>query len=205
LKLLKLNIDAPVATWYEQLFNACPKNDFIIISNDTDLLRWFGTNLTQYLCRIGNHEVMPMYGKHINDLETCCYQLNLSLPVGYDFRPDYHALFDTLLNFETEPPRRIIIWNDAQFLLGKNPEVFENVMVAMVVAAYVNRESISTIKEDGTRYTVDQRNIFIFENENWEKISRLLDIEHYITSIDGPFYQKLKYNIIELVDESVDN
>jgi hypothetical protein len=202
LKRLKLNIDAPDATWYEQLFNVCPKNDFIITCSNTDMLRWFGTNLTQHLCRIGGHEVVPMYGMHINDLETCCYQLNLSLPVGYEFNPDYHALFDTLLNFETEPPRRMIIWNDAQFLLNEDPEVFEAVFEVMVVAAYVNREGVSTIKEDGTRYTVDQRNIFIFENESWEKINSLLDKEYYITSIDGPFYQKLEFNTIELIDDS---
>lgn len=200
----KLNLYTPVSTWYDQLFNACPKNDFIITSIDTDMLRWFGTNLTQYLCRIGGHEVVPMYGMHIKDLETCCYQLNLSLPIGYQFSSNYQALYDTLLNFETEPPRRVIIWNDAQYLLNTNPEIFENVMYEMVVASYVNRKGISTIKKDGTRYTVDQRNIFIFENANWTHLSRLLDKEYYIPSIDEHtrIDTKLEFNIVELINKS---
>ncbi|MBO9204406.1 MULTISPECIES: hypothetical protein [Niastella] len=201
---LKLNIDNAVARWYEQLFIDLPQNDFIIICNNSDWLRWFGTNLTQYLCTIGGHEVVPMYGKQINNLESCCYQINLSMPIGYNFRPDYHALYDTLLNFETEPPKRVIVFNDAQFLLSSNPEVFDNVMESMVVASYVNREGISTIKEDGTRYKVDQRNIFIFDNANWERIGESINREFYIPSIDEHTRvdRKLDFNIIEIVDES---
>jgi hypothetical protein len=96
--------------------------------------------------------VIPLYGRLINNLDTFIYQANLCLPVGYRLKNDLQALYDLLLNFETEPLRRIVIWNDAQDSLAVNQNDFESIFELLVVSSYCNRDGISTVKEDGTRY-----------------------------------------------------
>jgi len=200
----KLSLATPIEHWHSRILQHASGNDFIFFSKDLSLTIWFATNYLQFLSRNGNCEVVPLYGKLIHDLETFIYQVNFSLPVSYKLITDYHALYDLLLNFETEPLRRVIFWNDAGFLLKKDRALFTELFDCLITAAYVNRNGISTIKDDGTRYLVDQRNLFFVNVMEQEDLIPLLDKEYYIPSIDSHFeerlYSKIKFNIVELID-----
>ncbi|UPK69131.1 hypothetical protein [Chitinophaga filiformis] len=198
---IKVNIDQPVFEWH-RLLEAASANDFIVIEKDRDKMIWFITNYTQFLIRSGNVEVATLYGRLIPDYKSFVYQANLALPVGYELGTNPHALFDLLLNFETEPENRFIIWNDAGYLYHLNEEDFRDIFEQLIVSAYCNRNGISTIKADGTRYRVNQRNIFIFNEDEFDTIKPLLDREYYITSIDKPFNKRIDFNLVRLADGS---
>jgi hypothetical protein len=199
----KLSVATPIEHWHSRILQHPSGNDFIFFSRDPSISIWFTTNYLQFLSRNGNCEVVPLYGKLIHDLETFIYQANFSLPVGYKLIADHHALYDLLLNFETEPLRRVIFWNDAGFLLKKDRKLFAEIFESLIMSAYLNRNGISTIKDDGTRYLVDQRNLFFVNVMELEDLIPLLDKEYYIPSIDDhpeQRYSKINFNIIELID-----
>ncbi|MET7001564.1 barstar family protein [Chitinophaga defluvii] len=203
IKHFKININEPVDNWHDLLMNNNCINDFLLFENDRDRLIWFITNYTQYLIRNGGNEVVPLFGKAISNLETFIYQVNLSLPVGYHLGTKLDALYDLLLNFETEPQGRFIIWNDSNHLFNNNKADFVNIFESLIIAAYCNRNGISTIKEDGTRYRVDQRNMFIFNDNKLEDIQGLLNKEYFIPSIDKQSQSDriIDFNLIELTEE----
>lgn len=203
IKNIKIDVNKPIAEWYEALMKNSPKNDFIILGDNRDNLIWFITNITQFLARQGGNEVASIYGKYTTDLMSFIYQLNLSLPVGYEIGQKYasHALYDLLLNFETEPSARFIIWNDADHLYEANKGVFENIFKNMILAAYCNRNGISTLKEDRTPYKVDQRNIFVFNRRALADLEELLAKEYDIPSMrEG--HKVIGFNVVELVNSS---
>lgn len=132
------------------------------------------------------------------------YQLNLSLPIGYEIGEKHavHAFYDLLLNFETEPAYRFIIWNDADYLYGQDRESFELIFEHMIVAAYCNRHGISTLKQDGIPYKVDQRNVFVFNRNRLDDLEQLLTNEYYIPSIIKEENKCIDFNVVELVNSS---
>ncbi|MDR6563506.1 MULTISPECIES: hypothetical protein [unclassified Arcicella] len=200
-----ININAPINTWKQEIESNASASDFIIINktNSDDNLIWFITNYTQALIREGNNEVTTLFGKNINNLESFIYQVNLSMPIGYKLSARFDALYDLLMNFETEPQRRFIIWNDANYLLKVNKSDFHEIFELLIVSAYCNRNAISTIKDDGTRYVVDQRNIFVLNNSTIQDIQSLIDNEYHIPSIDNPtnVYKLIDFNVIELYEQ----
>jgi hypothetical protein len=199
----ELSTSSSIEEWHKNILQHEDGNDFIFVGKNISDTIWFTTNYTQFLCRQGNCEVIPLYGKLIKDLETFIYQVNYSLPVGYRLRTDSHALYDLLLNFETEPLRRVFFWNDADHLLASNRVDFEGIFESMILAGYLNRNGISTIKDDGSRYLVDQRNLFFFNDMAFSELAPLLEKKYYIPSIDDKdkeTYLRLDFTIIELVD-----
>lgn len=204
---VKIDISQPVSEWYKTLIKDLPDNDFVIVCNSRDDLTWFITNFTQLLARQGGNEVASVYGRHTSDLMAFIYQLNLSLPTGYEIGEKHasHALYDLLLNFETEPESRYIIWNDADHLYVQDREDFELIFESMVVAAYCNRHGISTLKEDGTPYKVDHRNIFVFNSKNLGDVEKMLTREYYIPSIIKSENTCIGFNVIELINSSEQN
>ncbi|MDR6337982.1 hypothetical protein HNQ91_001004 [Filimonas zeae] len=198
--MIKIEAAWTAADWHAALNNDTTRNnDCLIFCEEQDDLVWFATTYIQYLAVMGGNEVMPFYGHQIHRFADFVYQANHILPVGYRMVDNnVHALYDLLLNFETEPPYRYLFWNNAQHLFQKNSADFSNVFEPMIVAAYCNRNGISTIKEDNTRYKVHQRNFFFFHKTEWAQLSQLLEMEYYIPSIDGPFDKKLDFNIVLL-------
>lgn len=201
---IKIDVNGSVSEWYESLMSNQPQNDFIILSDNRDDLIWFSTNMTQFLTRQGGNEVASVYGKHTMDLKSLIYQLNFSLPVGYEIGQEYasDALYDLLLNFETEPSARFIIWNDADKLYDRNKKLFSDIFERMVVSAFCNRNGISTLKEDGTFYKVDQRNIFLFNDKILGDIGELLEKEYYIPSLIQSENKLMNFNVIEFFQGS---
>lgn len=173
--------------------------DCVILANDMDKLTWFITRYTQFLCQQGGYEVIPIYGETITNLKDFCYQVNCSLPFGCRIRPDSGALYDLILNFETEPDNRVFIWHDAQHQLKTTPELFNDVTASLVVAGFLNRNAISTIKADNTRYKVNQRNIIVFFDTTVEELLSFLNRAYYIPSIDGVYDSKLAFQICEII------
>lgn len=202
---LFFNINTPVDSWLDML-GKLPPNDFILLADNRNDMIWFTTNYLQLLSKQGGNEVAPLYGQLISNLESFAYQLNFTLPIGYEirFQKDSiaQALFDTLLNFETEPEARFIIWNDAGHLHNQNPQEFAEIFELMVVAAQSNRKGIASTKDDGTPYRVDQRNVFVFEKAGFDQIKKLLNNTYYIPAMEnqpGEAHQVLDFNIVELM------
>lgn len=201
---VKIDVNQPVSDWHKALMENLPDNDFVVLCDNRNDLIWFMTNLTQYLSRRGGNEVAVIYGRQTDDLMSFIYQLNWSLPVAYEIGERYasHALYDLLLNFETEPPARFVIWNDADHLYDHNRECFELVFESMITAAYCNRHGLSTLKEDGTPYKVDQRNIFVFNQNTLGDLEQLLTNEYYIPSIIKSENKCIDFNVVELINTS---
>lgn len=200
----EIDVDLPVSDW-GILLAQMPANDFIVVDDNRDRLIWFTTNYTQLLARNGGTEIAPIYGELANDHSSFVYQVNFSLPCSYKLGDNPHALYDLLLNFETEPDRRYIIWNDTQHLHRLNSPLFEEIFESMLVAAYCNRNGISTIKEDNTPYRVDQRNIFLFNKAGYEAILPLLTKEYYILGYYKQFEKELDFNVISLKSDYFDD
>ncbi len=202
MRKISININESIDSWHNRLTEEGKGNDSLLFCDNKDLIIWFTTNYAQYLIRKGENEVVILYGEQIDDLDALIYQINLSLPIGYKVKSNNHALYDMLLNFESEPKSRFIIWNDAQFLFELKRKEFEGIFESMVVAAYCNRNGISTIKEDNNKYVVNQKNIFLFEKTKVHDIENLLEKKYYIPSIDNPveLYQNIEFDIVELVE-----
>lgn len=194
--MIEIDVGSSREEWHSTLFGKADKNDFVIFYDDDDSYIWFTTQYTQFLIGVGGFEVVPIYGRMVKSLKSFLYQVNLCLPVGYRMKAISHALYDLLLNFETEPEARIIIWNDADYLFKKNKKAFVEIFDSMIVASYGNRLGRTTIKEDGTPYKVDQRNIFFFKSENKAEVMDILNTEYYqpYEEID----KKIEFNIVTL-------
>jgi hypothetical protein len=193
-----INTNNSEADWHEILMRLPRNNDFLFFYENVNAAIWFITNYVQFLTRSGGHEITSLYGGHINSLADFIYQANYSLPVSYRLRILTHALYDLLLNFETEPPNRFLFWNDAQVLYSSNRTDFEAIFEMMISAAYCNRNGVSTIREDGHRYQVNQRNFFFFHGLKPAGLKELTSQVRYIPSIDGSFYKILEFNIIQI-------
>lgn len=203
LNIKEIDVDLPKSEWCV-LLEQMPDNDFIIVEDNRDRLIWFITNYTQYLARRGGTEVATVYGQLVNDLKSFIYQVNFSLPCSYLLGEKLYALYDLFLNFETEPDKRYVIWNDAQHLYNLDSELFEDILMTMLPAAYCNRNGISTIKEDDTPYRVDQRNMLVFSKAVYEAVQPLLTKEYYIPGYYEQFEKVFDFNVIYLKGDSFD-
>lgn len=176
MKAIQLNIKDTAKKWLETLEFEYQSNDYIVICESEDSLVWFATNLSQHFAVNGDSEVASLYGKHIKSLDSLCYQLSLCFPWGYQIKSNFHALYDLLLNFETEPKRRVLIWSDAHNLMQVNQKIFVSVFEKIIVAGYCNRKGIATIKDDGLPYMVRQNSFFLFDKNKIDegKIMELL-------------------------------
>lgn len=201
---VKIDISQPVSEWYKTLIKDLSDNDFVIVCNSRDDMTWFITNFTQLMARQGGNEVASVYGRHTTNLMSFIYQLNLSLPIGYEIGEKHaaHALYDLLLNFETEPASRFIIWNDADCLYDHDRNTFDLIFESMIVAAYCNRNVISTVKENGTPYKVNQRNVFVFNHKNLGDLEQLLTKEYHIPSTAETENRYIDFNVVELMNSS---
>ncbi|WP_143309444.1 hypothetical protein [Chitinophaga vietnamensis] len=203
MKEIFIDVNRSAESWHQALYNNDFSNDYILFEHDQDKLTWFVTNYMQFLIRKGGFEVMPLYGRAIHDLSTFIYQANLSFPVSYALEASLEALYDLLLNFETEPDHRVIIWNDCDHLHQLDKPVFSNIFERMIVAAYCNRNAISTIKSDNTYYRVDQRNIFVFQTIDSEELAELTKKQYFIPSIieQERGERAIDFTVIRLVDD----
>ena len=172
--------------WLSDSSNLISKGDLICItreeftSSDSKPLQWFGTNLIQYLNRQKDTEICPLYGKQIKSIDDFCYQLCRSIPWGFEMGRNIHAIYDVILNFETQPKNRYFIWYDSQFLYNYDKSLFEDIFECLVVAGYLN--SIGKATQD---YQVNQKNIFLFDNIEIDDIKYLLEKEYYTPRIDN--------------------
>jgi hypothetical protein len=149
---------------------------------------------------LGGSEVASLYGRHVLELASFCYQISLCFPWGFEIKKDRHALFDLLLNFESEPERRFLFWNDAQCLFLKSTSEFAEIFELIVSAGYCNRNAISTIKPDGSRYRVDQRTFFLFYDMEIGEIVDLVNKEYFMPSVENEGHMKeLDFTIVKLV------
>lgn len=98
------------------------------------------------------------------------------------------------------------VWQmSAGHLYNSNKDDFSDIFKLLILSAYCNRNGVSTIKEDGTRYRVNQRNVFVFDDDSFERVKPLLTQEYYIPSIDGPFNGKIEFNLIRLTGGEFDS
>jgi len=197
---MEIDIKLSIEHWHKIITENSVNKDILITSTSIDDLTWFSTNYTQFLIKEGKSEVLPLYGNLISDFDAFCYQINCCMPFGYRIKYDEHALYDLLLNFETQPKNRYIVWNDAQNLLKIDRNAFLNAATNMIVAAYCNRNGLATIKEDGNRYIVEQKNIFVFHDTVISELDLLTQNLYYIPSIDGATEMKLEFQVFKLFE-----
>ncbi|MEP0263073.1 hypothetical protein [Dokdonia sp.] len=163
--------------------------------SDYSPLQWFGTNIIQELAKKGSTEICPFYGEHIKSIDDYCYQLSRSIPWGFEMGRNNNAIYDVLLNFETEPKNRIFIWHDCQILLKKDRNLFKNIFESMIVAGYLN-----SIGESTHNYRVNQKNIFLFRDTKINELTELLEQEYYTPkiSLKEKSYMKHAFEILEI-------
>ncbi len=165
------------------------KNEFK--TSDFNPLIWFGTNLTQFLCKYGDSEVCPLFGKQINNIDDFAYQLCRTIPWGFEMGRNLHAVYDVVLNFTTQPRNRYFIWHDAQHLFRTDRKLFDGLFERLVVASFLNSNGKATHD-----YQVNQKVIFLFDNTSENEISELLSTNYYTPSIFDKFDNEDKYHVI---------
>lgn len=102
----------------------------------------FAACLTHFLSLQPDTEVLPLFGKHITDLDSFCHQLERILP-GVPIRrridgPDgVVALLRSRHTFRFRPASRFryYIWNDADVLLRADHKLFGQLIDAMAGVA----------------------------------------------------------------------
>jgi len=147
-------------------------------TSDYNPLIWFGTNLTQFLSRLGDSEVCPLFGKQINTIDDFAYQLCRTIPWSFEMGRNLDAVYDVVLNFTTQPKNRYIIWHDAQHLFRSDRKLFDGLFECLIVSSYLNSSGKST--QD---YQVNQKVIFLFDNTDENEITELLNVNYYTPSI----------------------
>ena len=176
----------------------------ILFENDDDSV-WFTSNFCQKLCVLGSSEVVNICGMLVNGIEQFVAQVNMALPCGYRMGARPEVLYDTLLNFETEPENRVLIWSDSQYLFQLDPAKFELIFDLLVESAFVNRAGRGTLKENGANYQVNQRNVFIFVGIEKQQLIYLLDKDYFVNV--GPTSSemekiKMNFDILEIKSSS---
>lgn len=196
---ITLDLNAPPISWVHSLWDDA-LGDFILCDPSPDRITWFSTMFAAAMTEAGSVEVAHVYGKYARSLSAVIYHLNKSLPASYVLGKSHHALYDLLLNFETEPKRRLLIWHDASVMLAQKPLLFTEIVESMVTAAYLNRNGLSTYKENGTAYRVDQRNLFLFPKHSLDEVSLIVDHTYTVNSImyEEPLETKLPFTIVSL-------
>ena len=154
-------------------------------------LIWFGTNLTQYLSRLGDSEVCPLFGKQINTIDDFTYQLCRTIPWSFEMGRNLNAVYDVILNFTTQPKNRYFIWHDAQHLFRADRKLFDCLYENLIVASYLNSNGKAT-----QNYQVNQKVILLFDNTSENEISELLNVNYYTPSIFDNFDTEDKYYVL---------
>lgn len=187
--------------WIKEGANLALNSNLICLSksefekNDFSPLQWFGTNVIQEIATNGNTEICPLFGKQIKSIDDYCYQLCRTIPWGFEMGRNIHAIYDVLLNFETEPKNRVFIWYDCQILMREDKKLFSEIFESMIVAGYLN-----SIGEATHNYKVNQKNIFMFSETQIEELTQILNKEYHTPkiSLNGEFYMKHDFEILEL-------
>lgn len=204
--MMEFNIDGSIYSWVTFFNEKCADKDLLIFFDNDDDSIWFASNFGQKISVLGGSEVVIICGEIIDNIKQFSAQVNVCLPCGYRMSPDENALYDTLLNFESEPASRVLIWSDAQHLLKKDSSEFELIFELMVQSAFINRTGRGTVKEDGSLYQVNQRNVFVFVGINVEDLSSLLTKEYLVNvSAKSTDYEKVKmdFEIVRVPSDSV--
>lgn len=197
----KFDLNESTEYWVDYFNKNCKNKDLIFIFKNDDDAVYFSSFFYQKLCVLGGSEVVSICGKLVDNFDNFLTQMNTSLPCGFRMASRLECLYDILLNFETEPKYRTIIWNDAQSLFIKDSNDFNVIFEYLSLAAYNNRNGLSTLKEDGTPYSVNQRNIYLFVGLE-KKLLLPYIMKEYEVNIEpmGDKFQKIKidYEIIEI-------
>lgn len=194
---MKIDLNESPGKWVSQFDEYCCNKDLILFFDNEDDAIWFVSNFSQKISVLGNSEVVTICGVITSNISEFSAQINVSLPCGYRISSNNpNALFDTLLNFETEPKKRTIIWSDTQHLLKVNPGDFELIFDLLVSSAYINRKGFGTVKENGLNYQVNQRNVFIFYGHDFDKkkLFSIINEKRSITPCEKP-NEELKVQI----------
>jgi len=163
--------------------------------DDYSPLQWFGTNVIQNIATKGNTEICPLFGEQIKSIDDYCYQLCRTIPWGFEMGRNGHAIYDVLLNFETEPKNRVFIWYDCQTLMREDKKLFSEIFESMIVAGYLN-----SIGEATHNYKVNQKNIFMFRETQLEELTEMINKEYYTpkNSLNKEFYMKHDFEILKI-------
>lgn len=187
--------------WIEESTKLALNSNLICLTKDEfendsySPLQWFGTNVIQNIAMKGNTEICPLFGEQIKSIDDYCYQLCRTIPWAFEMGRNSHAIYDVLLNFETEPKNRVFIWYDCQTLMKKDRKLFSEIFESMIVAGYLN-----SIGESTHNYKVNQKNIFMFRETQLDELTEMINKEYYTPkiSLKEEYYTKHDFEILEI-------
>jgi hypothetical protein len=128
--------------WQADVTQLLDENHLAAWSDTPQRRTQFAVSLAQFLGTQRDTEVCVFYGKHINDLDSFCYQLERAIPgPSLDRRIDgpggVVALLRTRASFRGRPESkfRYYIWHDADVLLRANHNLFGQLVDALAGVA----------------------------------------------------------------------
>lgn len=167
--------DSPlvVADWQPDVVQLLDEQHLVAASDHASRRLQFAASLTQFLGSQKETEVCTLYGRYIADLEGFCHQLERGLPGPVlARRVDGPGSVTSLLRYRVSMPGRraakfrYFIWNDADVLLGADPQLFGRLVDAMAgVAAEAEYVSDDLLLIQRSVFVGSGRLLEYFENE----------------------------------------
>ena len=129
----------PAVDWQPEAMALLDERHLVVWSHAQSRRTHFAASLAQFLGSQRETDVVTLYGRFINDLESFCHQLERSIPIDrLERRIDgTHGVTDALRSRDTVRGRsvarcRYIVWNDADVLLRADSALFGRLVDAML-------------------------------------------------------------------------
>ncbi len=159
----------------------------------------FAATLTHFLSGMRDTEVCPLYGRHITDLESFCYQLERILPgIPLERRVDgpsgVTALLRSRHTYRARPASkfRYFIWHDADVLLRNDRPLFGRLLDALMgvsaEAEYTSDELLILHRGIflGTQHLGEYRHDMDGQFQSWYGDKRGNAFWRIVTGLDAP-------------------
>ncbi len=129
----------PAVDWQPEVMALLDERHLAVWSHAQSRRTHFAASLAQFLGSQRETDVVTLYGRFINDLESFCHQLERSIPIDrLERRIDgTDGVTDALRSRESVRGRsvarcRYIVWNDADMLLRADSALFGRLVDAML-------------------------------------------------------------------------
>ncbi len=129
----------PAVDWQPEVMASLDERHLVVWSHAQSRRTRFAASLAQFLGSQRETDVVTLYGKFVNDIESYCHQLERAVPVEHlERRLDgTDSITDALRNRQSIRGRsvarcRYIVWNDADVLLKADEALFGRLVDAML-------------------------------------------------------------------------
>lgn len=203
-------------SWQGEILQLLDEHHLVAWSDDDERRLRFATQFGRFLQAQRDTEVCLLYGRTITDIESFCYQLERTLPVGRaERRVDGTRGVTGALRTRADLPGRpatkfrYYLWHDADVLLKHNPVLFGRLVDAMAgVAAeceYVSDDVLllqRSIFVGGAlldRYADNPRGQF----RAWFDDGKGEPFWQVVTGIESPSFLRYQLDLLAAVDPPI--